>query len=120
MPIDLKKKRERDAKWKRAHRSLRKHKALVLAGGACVDCGETDLRVIEFDHVRGQKLGHPSLLPTSKFFEEVTLKCEPVCANCHRRRTIERWSSRRESTYQVEYREHTEEKSEASASDAAH
>jgi predicted RNA-binding protein YlxR (DUF448 family) len=55
----------------------------------CVDCGETDPVVLEFDH-RGEK----SFEVTRKFAErswqsilDEIEKCEVRCANCHRRRT---------------------------------
>lgn len=57
----------------------------------CVDCGESDVRVLDFDHVRGQKLGNVCALilqPSNlaKLVTEIN-KCEVRCANCHRRRT---------------------------------
>ena len=62
-----------------------------LLKNPCVDCGETDPVVLEFDHVRGDKLGNISRLIWSgcsqkKLVEEIA-KCEVRCANCHRRRT---------------------------------
>jgi hypothetical protein len=57
----------------------------------CVDCGERDVRVLEFDHVRGKKLGNISELAGGavawRRIEEELAKCEVRCANCHRRRT---------------------------------
>jgi hypothetical protein len=58
----------------------------------CVDCGETDAVVLEFDHLRDKLFdvgravrdrGWQSLLNEME-------KCEVVCANCHRRRTARR------------------------------
>ncbi len=62
-----------------------------LRSHPCVDCGESDPVVLEFDHVRGDKVmaiadlieRHP-VLPA---LETEIAKCEVVCANCHRRRT---------------------------------
>lgn len=60
----------------------------------CVDCGESDLRVLEFDHLDpGNKLSGVSRLACNgaslrKILTEVA-KCEVRCANCHRRRTVE-------------------------------
>lgn len=60
----------------------------------CVDCGNKDERVIEFDHVpeRGVKKfkitdggNHPW-----KAFQEELAKCDAVCANCHTIRTSAR------------------------------
>jgi excinuclease UvrABC ATPase subunit len=60
----------------------------------CVDCGNTDLRVLDFDHVRGKKLGSIShgvknSWPIEKLLAEIN-KCEVRCANCHRIVTHER------------------------------
>jgi hypothetical protein len=59
----------------------------------CVDCGESDPLVLEFDHVRGQKeFDVGSELPDRNWesiLEEIE-KCEVVCSNCHRRRTARR------------------------------
>lgn len=60
----------------------------------CVDCGETDIRVLDFDHVRGVKRREVSLLAysgvsISTLISEIE-KCEIRCANDHRRRTAER------------------------------
>lgn len=57
----------------------------------CVDCGETDPVVLDFDHVRGTKvrdLCRMAAWGTSaeKLAEEMN-KCEVRCANCHRRKT---------------------------------
>jgi formate-dependent nitrite reductase cytochrome c552 subunit len=64
----------------------------------CVDCGLTDLVVLEFDHVRGVKVGDVSALvgsgyPWAKIEAEIA-KCDVRCANCHRRVTVERRMNR--------------------------
>jgi hypothetical protein len=64
-----------------------------LKSGQCPDCGGNFPPVLmDFDHVRGTKRGIISRLSggrmaKAKLFEEVA-KCEVVCANCHRRRTL--------------------------------
>ena len=58
----------------------------------CIDCGETDVLVLEFDHrVRSEKFKDVSKLIKSRgTFQKVVdeiVKCEVRCANCHRRKT---------------------------------
>lgn len=58
----------------------------------CVDCGEDDWIVLEFDHIRGVKHKAISALirfPINRIIEEIA-KCEVRCANCHRRVTYQR------------------------------
>jgi hypothetical protein len=63
-----------------------------LRSHPCVDCGEDDVLVLEFDHL-GDKL-----FSIARGFRDRSLqalldemaKCEVVCANCHRRRTAAR------------------------------
>jgi hypothetical protein len=62
-----------------------------LKSHPCIDCGESDFVVLEFDHVRGQKINNVSCMigtgvPLEKLKEEIE-KCEVRCANCHRRKT---------------------------------
>lgn len=58
----------------------------------CVDCGEADPVVLEFDHLR-DKIDDIATLMAFGSWERVAReieKCEVVCANCHRRRTARR------------------------------
>lgn len=61
----------------------------------CADCGADDWRVLEFDHVRGEKLFNVCEImakPVELVVAEVE-KCESVCANCHKLRTYKRANS---------------------------
>jgi hypothetical protein len=60
----------------------------------CVDCGEGDPIVLDFDHVRGVKRFSVANAARGKHamstvIEEIA-KCEVRCANCHRRVTHKR------------------------------
>jgi hypothetical protein len=70
-----------------------------LEAHPCIDCGESDPVVLEFDHVRGEKSYNVSSLGTrlvswNSVLKEIA-KCEVRCANCHRRKTSERRGSYR-------------------------
>lgn len=57
----------------------------------CVDCGETNPVVLEFDHVRGEKYFNIGRASTHNIslprLEAEMAKCDVRCANCHRKRT---------------------------------
>jgi 5-methylcytosine-specific restriction endonuclease McrA len=58
----------------------------------CVDCGEPDPLVLEFDHL-GDKLFSIAEGLRDRAWQAILdeiAKCEVVCANCHRRRTAHR------------------------------
>ena len=62
----------------------------ILRASECVDCGDSDPAVLEFDHV-GEKAGNVGQMArTGCSFERLRAevsRCEVRCANCHRRRT---------------------------------
>ncbi len=72
---------------------LRRNRLFViryLREHPCVDCGEQDIVVLEFDHVRGEKRDAISnmvrhRLSLATLMEEIA-KCEVRCANCHRKK----------------------------------
>lgn len=63
----------------------------LLKGRSCVDCGESDIVVLDFDHVRGKKVAEVTALvkrmASLKTIMKEIAKCEIRCANCHRRKT---------------------------------
>lgn len=68
----------------------------------CVDCGEDDPIVLEFDHLRDKKFSISEGLQGRRWqdvLDEIA-KCEVVCANCHRRRTAKRGGFRRAAVAQ--------------------
>lgn len=60
----------------------------------CVDCGESDRMVLEFDHIRGVKLANISSFVkggnTIAALQKEIDKCDVRCANCHTRVTRQR------------------------------
>ena len=66
-----------------------RHVFAVLRSSGCVDCGEQDLVVLEFDHVGPKRRNVVQLAyrgcSLRRLDEEIRM-CEIRCANCHRRR----------------------------------
>jgi len=61
-----------------------------LIDHACVDCGEVDPVVLDFDHLRDKVDDVSSLVALRRPWAEVLAeieKCEVRCANCHARKT---------------------------------
>lgn len=65
-----------------------------LSTHPCIDCNESDILVLEFDHLRdkihsiSEMIGGYYGLSVIKLEME---KCEVRCANCHRRRTAKQF-----------------------------
>ena len=88
-------------KWVNARAAARKevrqrNQAVILewlSSHPCVDCGNDDIRVLEFDHLpEHKKLNNVSNLinnSTEVLVAEIA-KCEVRCANCHKIKTYER------------------------------
>ena len=57
----------------------------------CIDCGETHLATLDFDHVREKKKVNISVLirrgQTLRVILKEVEKCDVRCSNCHRKRT---------------------------------
>jgi len=79
-------------KAKRNKEEYRKQYFEWLSTKSCVDCGVSDIRVLEQDHLRDKEYNVSSRigrLTLEAMMPELD-KCEIVCANCHRIRTIDR------------------------------
>ena len=64
--------------------------AAFKAEHPCVDCGESDPIVLEFDHLRDKKWNVSEMISGAFPWTTVELeleKCVVRCANCHRRKT---------------------------------
>lgn len=64
----------------------------------CVDCGETDIVVLDFDHQRDKVQEICDMIASSCSWPRILAeieKCEVVCANDHRRRTARTFGWRR-------------------------
>ncbi len=69
-----------------------------LASHPCVDCGESDTVVLEFDHLRDKRLDVSRMAYVGwpwRTIEAEIAKCEVRCANCHRRITHKRRQAQR-------------------------
>ena len=75
-----------------------------LRAHPCVDCGERDIVVLEFDHI-GEKVADVSVYAgggrTWARVKSEIEKCEVRCANCHRRKTRERSARRKTPALEV-------------------
>lgn len=84
--------------------TVNKQKKLLdyLGKHPCTDCGNSDIRVLEFDHVRGSKKLEVARAVSSNYswqtVEKEIEKCEVVCRNCHAIR-----EHKRANTYRIKY-----------------
>jgi len=85
------------ARNQRVEAENRKRICEYLDDHPCVDCGEDDIVVLEFDHLRDKKYAVGQMMRDARWdriMAEIA-KCEVVCANCHKRRTAQRRGSYR-------------------------
>jgi hypothetical protein len=81
---------ELDYKWDRQKRMREQARAFIdeyKRNHPCTDCGKTDIRLLQFDHVRGVKKKAISdmvnLGYTIEAIQEELRKCEVRCIECH-------------------------------------
>ena len=86
---------------KRRNRIVKENQQKIieyLQNHPCIDCGETDIIVLQFDHVRGKKrkeIGAMLSFSWNTIMAEIE-KCEVRCANDHIRKT-----ARQQKSYKI-------------------
>lgn len=74
------------AKYQRARKFVYEY----LKTHPCVDCGESDIFTLEFDHLRDKRFGVAYMVSKNYSVKAIASeieKCEIRCANCHKRKT---------------------------------
>jgi len=72
---------------------FKKKLAEIKKASGCVDCGESNPIVLDFDHIRDKKYNISRMIHDGFSWKAIVKemqKCEVVCANCHRIRTHNR------------------------------
>lgn len=82
----------------------------ILSESSCIDCGNNNLFLLEFDHVRGSKIANISHMirdrrnfTLSQVKEEID-KCDVRCVNCHNVVTASRKQGERVSEQEAKIR----------------
>lgn len=83
------------AEARKLHRRENQQQMLAyLAEHPCVDCGEVDPTVLQFDHQRDKLADVSALMNNGMAWASIMVeieKCEVVCANDHQRRTAKQF-----------------------------
>jgi transcription elongation factor Elf1 len=94
-------------------RVIREFLADFYSSHPCVDCGETDIVVLEFDHITDKEFGINlairDVMKIDRVKEELE-KGEVRCSNCHRKVTAERtrnWRWRYQNGFDLEDMDYT-------------
>ena len=72
---------------------FKKRLSEIKEASGCMDCGETNPIVLDFDHLHDKKYNISRMIHDGfswKAIKKEIEKCEIVCANCHRIRTYYR------------------------------
>lgn len=80
----------RSKAWRQACREENQRRILAyLREHPCIDCGEADPVVLDFDHRGDKSFGIANMLQFVLWrrIEAEIAKCDVRCANCHRRKT---------------------------------
>ncbi len=94
------KERLKPTKKKNETKYLNKKREIIithLRRNPCVDCGEQDIVVLEFDHrdptTKVANIANLISGGTIQALKEEIVKCEVRCANCHRRKTAKQFNT---------------------------
>jgi hypothetical protein len=97
--------KQRKAYQKVSYKKIKEKIFALLVERPCVDCGETDPIVLEFDHVTGKKDRSITKLVSDKSswkkIQDEIDKCEVRCRNCHRKRHAEEDQHKRHEMYRA-------------------
>jgi len=92
-------------KWNIKQREVLKEFILEkLKHSSCRDCGESDILVLDFDHVSDKKFSIAHMFKNNysvTAIEQEMAKCIIRCSNCHRRKTAKEvgyWKSKVDSS----------------------
>jgi hypothetical protein len=69
----------------------------IKEASGCVDCGEKNHVVLDFDHLKNKKYNISRMIHDGFSWAAIKkeiAKCEVVCANCHRIRTHNRLTNK--------------------------
>ncbi|GEM_PF-1243068 len=87
---------EKAKSWNQKQKAvLRGYIFQVLENSQCVDCGEKDVIVLEFDHLSNKKLSITQMYRNSSSLQSIKKeveKCVVRCVNCHRRKTANQFN----------------------------
>ncbi len=77
-------------------RSIQRNLVEYLKDKKCAQCTESDIRVLEFDHINpnDKKFGIALAVRNGMKWEAILFeikKCQILCANCHKKRTAEQF-----------------------------
>jgi hypothetical protein len=66
-----------------------------LAKNPCVDCGESNIIVLDFDHLENKKFSISIMIRYVRKISDIEKemsKCDVRCANCHRKKKLQKIS----------------------------
>lgn len=81
----------------------------VLASEGCKDCKESDMLVLEFDHIKGSKIENINKMIQQKRYslddlKEEIAKCEVRCVVCHRTKSVNRYKGLEKTEQDISWR----------------